>query len=198
MTEASHPLHPERPAPRRFTKASGLDAFTLGTLGIAAHLALTVAVISVVIGLMTLYDALAVGFGVPVLAGALIGLGALLVIAATATLGFVVLRRQHAVAAWVDRRLGQRPRLRRVAIWAGYATAVGSRALLLALAAAAPAAAFLMTPSPDSAQTLNRATAYGLLAVCYLILTPLLTVRLQRGLRRLRARRDWALRGVRG
>jgi hypothetical protein len=194
VTEASHPLHAGRPAQRRFTKASGLDAFTLGTLGIAAHLA----VISVAIGLMTLYDTLAAGFGQPVLAGALIGLAAVLVIAATAALGVVVLRRQHSLAAWVDRWLGQWPRLRRVAIWAGFAAAVGGRALLLALAAAAPAAAFLMTPWPDSARTLSPATAYGLLAVCYLILAPLLTVRLQRGLRRLRARRNWALRSVRG
>lgn len=200
MTNASHPIDQRAGSGPRVAAAGagrGLDAVGLTVLGLAAHVAVTAVVVLAVMALIGLYDALAAGPGGPVLAGILVGLTAVLLIGTLGTLGVFASRRQDALRAWLADRLGGSPARRRTAIRAGFVLAVGMRGVLLAVVAAAPVAVVTLVPGSGADQGGSDTAAYTLLALCYLILTPLVSVRVARGLRRMRARRDRALRSTR-
>lgn len=200
MTDASQPQPTHRTSARSPATAAdgpGLDAFTIGVLGLCLHLAATAMVILVVIGLMALYDALSAQVGDPAWAGVLVGLAAVLLIGAKGTLGVAVMRHHRTARAHLADALAARPRLHRAAIRAGFTVAVGLRGLLLGAAAIAPAAAIGVSPGREASAGVSSITVYALLALAYLILAPLVTLRIRRGLRRLRLRRDHALTATR-
>jgi uncharacterized RDD family membrane protein YckC len=92
--------------------------------------------------------------------------------------------------------LDRRPALRRLAVWTGFGLAVGVRAALLAGAAAMPIVVLATGTGHNPHSGVSAPTVYALLALAMLILAPLVGMRTRRGLRRLRLRRDRALRAL--
>jgi hypothetical protein len=199
MTDTGQPIRsdaaPSRRRPRNAARELGLDAFTIFLLGVCAHLAATVAVVLAVMGLMQLFDWLAARLQAPALAGVLVGLAALSLIAGTVLLGFAAVRHRAWLAALLRAAVIQHEGLRRVLVWLGFGCAVGLRAVLLLCAATLPVTAVAIAP-PRTDAGVSAVTVYALLALAYLVLAPLVAVRVRRGLRRMRIRRERALRSI--
>lgn len=197
MTDTGEPfgtaLAPRRRLSRGAARKLGLDAFTTFLLGACAHLAATVLVVRAVMGLMQLFDWLAWRLQTPALAGVLVGATALLLIAGTVLLCLAVVRHRARLAALLRAAMRQHDGLRRALVWLAFGCAVGLRAILLLGAATLPVTAVAL--APPRADT-GAVTVYALLALAYLVLAPLIAVRVRRGLRRLRFRREQALRGM--
>ncbi|MBK1668627.1 hypothetical protein CKO28_11360 [Rhodovibrio sodomensis] len=196
MSEAGQTHHSARIAKSRGAgrDGPGLDGFTLGVLGICAHLAGMTLVVLAVMGLMTLYDALAVRLGDPALAGLVVGPLAIGLIGAKGMLGLVALCRRDRLRAQLAAALDRGPALRRLTVWTGFVLAVGVRAALLVAAAAMPVVVLMTGTGQNPNSGISQPTVYALLALSVLILAPLVGMRTRRGLRRLRLRRDRALR----
>lgn len=197
MTNTGQPAHGPAPAPRRShptAQGRGLDGFTVFLLGVCAHLAGTALVVLAVMGLMQLFDLLAARLHDPALAGILVGLAAVLLIFVTGAASLAAVRHHRKLSGRLLSAIDRRDGLRRAAIWFGFTCAVGLRAALLLAAATLPVTAVAYSAPSDAGTGFSQAAVYLLLALSYLILVPLVAVRVRRGLARLSARREQALR----
>lgn len=199
MTDMGPPLQSPGRTPRRTDP--GVDgrhraSLMIVLLGICGHLAATASVVLAVMGLMRLFDLLADRLQDPALAGIVTGLAAVLLIAAVGMLGLAAVRHRRTFSARMIAALDRHEGLRRARIRLGFALAVGVRAVLLLGAASLPVTALAISPPRDQPVGGSAVTVYALLALAYLILAPLVAVRVRRGLARLRARRDHALRAI--